>query len=261
MNADFFWGGQPGTLFFFFEMPGWPLVWRVGRSSDSQSGTGSRRYSAGSKRGLSTRDGIHWFVDLTCFISSDVQQMLSVEETCDGYEMHFGLNYLSRFNMVGMGRLKCGEKVKVCFVLHVSIQIRACGAICACHYFSRCNFHTIFNLKYFCTLSYFIPKRQNALASQTPWFYSIVLTSFRMSLGSQKEQQSIRQISGQVSRLMENLKKGGTREDPCKVTLHECMHIVPAYVIHACPSTIRQNDIYTALHIPIKLGSIGGSRV
>ena len=82
-----------------------------------------------------------------------------------------------------------------------------------------------------------------------------------MSLGSQKEQQSIRQISGQVSRLMENLKKGGTREDPCKVTLHECMHIVPAYVIHACPSTIRQNDIYTALHIPIKLGSIGGSRV
>lgn len=46
-------------------------------------------------------------------------------------------------------------------------------------------------------------------------------------------------ISGQVSRLMENLKKGGTREDPCKVTLHECMHVVPAYVIHACPSTSK----------------------
>lgn len=241
----FFWGGAARHIVFFFQSC------QVGRFCDAlgDQAIHSLVLAAG-VTALEARED--WrlemgFIDLLISHAScsyDVQQMLSVEETCDGYEMHFGLNYLSRFNMVGMGRLKCGEKVKVCFVLHVSIQIRACGAICACHYFSRCNFHTIFNLKYFCTLSYFIPKRQNALASQTPWFYSIVLTSFRMSLGSQKEQQSIRQISGQVSRLMENLKKGGTREDPCKVTLHECMHIVPAYVIHACPSTIRQNDIH-----------------
>ena len=25
---------------------------------------------------------------------------MHLQETCDGYEMHFGLNYLSRFNMV-----------------------------------------------------------------------------------------------------------------------------------------------------------------
>lgn len=166
----FFLGGQPGTLFFFQSC-------QVGRFCDAlgDQAIHSLVLAAG-VTALEARED--WrlemgFIDLLISHAScsyDVQQMSSVEETCDGYEMHFGLNYLSRFNMVGMGRLKCGEKVKVCFVLHVLIQIRACGAICACHYFSRCNFHTIFNLKYFCTLSYFIPKRQNALASQTPWF-------------------------------------------------------------------------------------------
>ena len=251
MNADVFFLGAARHIVFFPELPGWPLLWRVGRSSDSQSGTGSRCYSAGSKRGLATRDGIHWFVDLTCFMllrcSANVERWgnlrwlwnalwpqlpFAFQHGRDGkMEMRWKGESLFRASCVNPNS---GMWCNLCLPLLLPLQ-----------------FSYNFQFEIFLHFIILYPK-----TSKCPGFSDSLILFNRFDVISHESRKPKRPavhsavaskfivISGQVSRLMENLKKGGTREDPCKVTLHECMHIVPAYVIHACPSTIRQNDIH-----------------